>query len=42
VGGVPVVRIDGMGHELHAGDWDEIITAIDEHTQLDQADGVKQ
>ena len=38
VGGAPVVQIDGMGHELHEGDWDEIIEAIIAHTGSNQPD----
>ncbi|MBY5553622.1 alpha/beta hydrolase [Rhizobium leguminosarum] len=27
------VKIEGGGHELHPGDWEEIISAIDEHVE---------
>ncbi len=30
--GAPLVRIEGGGHELHPGDWDEIVAAIARHT----------
>jgi pimeloyl-ACP methyl ester carboxylesterase len=38
VGGAPVVQIDGMGHDLPEGDWDEIIDAIVTHTGASETD----
>jgi pimeloyl-ACP methyl ester carboxylesterase len=32
VPGAQLVTIEGGGHELHEGDWDQILTAIVEHT----------
>jgi pimeloyl-ACP methyl ester carboxylesterase len=31
VTGAKFVKIEGGGHEIHAGDWEQIIAAIDEH-----------
>ena len=34
VPGSPLVTIEGGGHELHEGDWDQILDAITRHTEV--------
>jgi pimeloyl-ACP methyl ester carboxylesterase len=38
VTGAKLIRLDGSGHELHRADWDTIVGAIVEHTNIGAAD----
>lgn len=36
VAGARLLRLEGGGHELHPGHWDQIVEAIAEHTKMDR------